>query len=352
MRLLVSEPTENHHDTALALIAYAAALRPEAIGVLGPPLWASLYQSLSEVSTFIPYKGRTCFDEVIKKMKAFRPTHILHATAYRREPLALAKAFPGTAQAGVIHNLAKLKRFSWLQWRMLGYLRFFWVLRPGLYERLPERYRARSDYLWVGAYPASLEAQIPPMVPEADRVGIAIPGRVEYKRRDYRMLLEVLERLRKRERFRFILLGASEGAYSDHVDFFRLVREKRREANFISFSEVVPFPLYHAYLRISCAVLPLIHPHRYAAHRVYIDEQISGSFPIAQAHRKPLFLHQSFAGERDLVDCSFFYDDADGLAYLLESMAEGRLEMHHLYRGGWYSFEEGIYRFRRGLEAA
>ncbi len=352
MRLLISEPTENHHETALALVAYAAALRPEAIAVLGPPLWASLYQSLPEVSFFIPYEGKAQFEKVTQNIKAFRPTHILHATAYGREPLALAKAFSGIAQAGVIHNLAKLKRFSWLQWRMLGYLRFFWVLRPGLYERLPERYRARSDYLWVGAYPPSLEAQIPPLTPDANRVWIAIPGRIEYKRRDYRMILEVLERLRAREGFQFVLLGASQAAYSDYADFFRLVREKRWEANFISFSEMLPFPLYHAYLRVSRAVLPLIHPHRYAEHRVYIDEQISGSFPLAQAHRKPLFLHRSFSSERDLADCSFFYDDADGLAHLLDSLAEDSLEMHHLYCGGWYSFEDGIRRFRRGLESA
>jgi len=351
MRLLISEPTDNHHETALALVAYAAALGPEAIGVLGPTLWASLYQSLSEVTTFIPYEGRTRFDEVIKKIKAFRPTHILHATAYGREPLALAKAFSGTGQAGVIHNLAKLKRFSWLQWRMLGYLGFFWVLRPGLYERLPERYRDRSDYLYVGAYPPSIEAQIPPIAPEADRVWIGIPGRVEYKRRDYRMLLEVLDQLRQRERFQFILLGASEGAYSDHADFSRLVRQKHWEANFISFSKVVPFPLYHAYLRMSRAILPLIHPHRYAEHRVYIDEQISGSFPMAQAHRKPLLLHQSFAGERDLADCSFFYDNVEDLVHLLDLLAADRLEIHHLYRGEWHSFEDGLNRFRRGLEA-
>lgn len=352
MRLLISEPTENHHETALALIAYAAALRPEAIAVLGPPLWASLYQNLGEVSIFIPYEGRTHLDEVVKKIKAFHPTHILHVTAYGWEPLALAKAFSGTAQAGVIHNLAKLKRFSWLQWRMLGYLRFFWVLRPGLYERLPERYRTRSDYLWVGVYPPSLETQIPPIALEARRVWVAIPGRIEYKRRDYRMLLEVLERLRERERFQFVLLGASQGAYSDHADFFHLIREKRREENFISFSGVVPFPLYHAYLRRSCAVLTLIHPHRYAEHKVYIDEQISGSFPLAQAHRKPLLLHRSFASESDLADCSFFYDEADELVHLLESLAEERLDMRHLYRGEWYSFEDGIGRFRRGLELA
>ncbi len=351
MRILISEPTENHHETALALVAYAAALGADAIGVLGPPQWASLYRSLSEVTVFLPYEGKAHFEAAKKKVKEFRPTHIIHATAYGREPLALARAFPSVGQAGVIHNLAKLRRFSWLQWRMLGHLRFFWVLRPGLYHRVPKRYRFRSDSLWVGVYPASLEAQIPSIAPEGDRVWVAIPGRVEYKRRDYRMLLDVLEWLRGRERFQFILLGPSGGPYSDYADFFRRVREKGWAAHFLSFSEVVPFPLYHAYLRVARAILALIHPHQYSQHKVYIDEQISGAFPMAQAHRKPLFLHRSFSGERDLADCSFFYEDAKELVQLLNLLAEGALEMSHLYQGEWFSFEEGLRCFRRGLEA-
>ncbi len=351
MRLLISELTENHHDTALALIAYAAATGPEAIAVIAPPLWASLYQSLPEVNNFIPYSGKSDFGELRRRVREFRPTHIIHTTAYGREPLALAKAFPRVSQIGVIHNLAKLRRFSWLQWQILRYLRFFWVLRPGLYEQLPKKYRKQSDYLWTGVYPRSLEAQIPHIAFQADQTPIAIPGRVEYKRRDYRMLLEVLERLWGRERFRFLLLGPSEGVHSDYADFVRRTREKGWEDLFVGFPEMVPFPLYHGYLRASRAVLALIHPHRYPAHKVYKHEQISGAFPMAQAHRKPLLLHQSFAQEWDLSDCSYFYDTPQELAELLKSLAEGILDLNHLYQKEWYSFERGLHKFRRGLEA-
>jgi hypothetical protein len=230
-------------------------------------------------------------------------------------------------------------------------MRFFWVLRPGLYERLPEKYRMRSDYLWTGVYPASLEAQIPAVQGAEGKVYICIPGRVEYKRRDYRMLLEVLDRLEGREQFRFILLGPAAGRHSDYADFFSRIQERGWEEIFISFSDIVPFPLYHAYLRMSQAVLALIHPNRYREHRVYLDSQISGAFPIAQAHRKPLFLHGSFAGEAELEDCSYFYDTSDDLVRLLKSLAAGSLDAGHLYRGSWFSFEEGLRRFRRGLEA-
>lgn len=335
----------------MALIAYAAALRPEAIAVAAPPLWEGLYRSLSEVDGFIPYEGRENFRRFMDRVKSFRPTHIVHVTAYGKEPLALASAYSDAAQVGVIHDLAKLRRFSWTQWRMMRYMRFFWVLRPGLYERLPERYRMRSDYLWTGVYPASLEAQIPAVQGAEGKVYICIPGRVEYMRRDYRMLLEVLDRLEGREQFRFILLGPAAGRYSDYADFFSRIQESGWEEIFISFPDIVPFPLYHAYLKMSQAVLALIHPNRYREHRVYLDSQISGAFPMAQAHWKPLFLHRSFTGEAELEDCSYFYDTSDDLVRLLKSLAAGSLDAGHLYRGSWFSFEEGLRRFRRGLEA-
>ncbi len=350
MRILISELSANHHDTALALIAYAAALRPEAIAVAAPPLWEGLYRSLSEVDGFIPYEGRENFRRFMERVKSFRPTHIVHVTAYGREPLALASACSDTAQVGVVHNLAKLRRFSWIQWRMMQYIPFFWVLRPALYRRLPEKYRMRSDYLWRGVYPASLEAQIPAVQGEKGKVYICIPGRVEYKRRDYRMLLEVLDRLEGREQFRFVLLGPAVGTHSDYADFFSQIQRRGWEEVFISFSEIVPFPLYHAYVRMSQAVLALIHPSRFREHRVYLDSQISGAFPMAQAYRKPLFLHKSFAREAELEDCSYFYDTSDDLVRLLKSLAAGSLDAGHLYRGSWFSFEEGLRRFRRRLE--
>jgi hypothetical protein len=102
---------------------------------------------------------------------------------------------------------------------MMRYIRFFWVLQPGLYKRLPEKYRVRLDYLWMGVYPASLEAQIPAVQGEKGKVYICIPQRVEYKRLDYRMLLEVLDRLEGRKQFRFVLLGPAVGTHSDYADF-------------------------------------------------------------------------------------------------------------------------------------
>jgi hypothetical protein len=165
------------------------------------------------------------------------------------------------------------------------------------------------------------------------------------------MLLEVLDQLEGREQFRFILLGPAAGRHSDYADFFSRIQGRGREEVFVSFSDIVPFPLYHACLRMSQAILALIHPNRCREHRDYLDSQISGAFPMAQAHRKLLFLHRSFAGEAELESYSYFYDTSDDLVRLLKRLVAGLLDTGHLCRGSWFSFEEGLRRSRRGLEA-
>jgi hypothetical protein len=72
-------------------------------------------------------------------------------------------------------------------------------------------------------------------------------------------------------------------------------------------------------------------------------------FPMAQAHRKPLFLHKSFAGEAESECCSYFYDTSDDLVWLLKSLAAGSLDAGHLYWGSWFSFEGGAQEVSSGL---
>jgi hypothetical protein len=46
----------------------------------------------------------------------------------------------------------------------------------------------------------------------------------------------------------------------------------------------------------------------------------------------------------------YFYDTSDDLVRLLKRLVAGSLDTGHLYRGSWFSFEEGLRRFRQGLE--
>ncbi len=352
MRILISELSENHHETLLALIAYAAALSPEAICVVAPPSWGNLYQSLSEVQLLLPYEGSERLGALVQSIQAFRPAVLIHTTAYGREPLALAKALSHIPQVGVVHNIRKLRRFSYLQWRLIRRLRAFFVLRPRLHERIPSLYRSSAAYLMSHVYPTSLERQVPEQILPKGPVYVAIPGRIEYKRRDYEGLLEALRFLRAPERFRFLLLGPAAAEYSDYMVFEKGLRRGGWQELFISFTEVIPFPAFHGYLRASAAVLPLIHPWRNHTQRTYLRDQISGAFSAAQAHQKPLLLHRDFVNEPDLADCGFFYGSSAELAHLLDYLACGKLPLDGLYRGSWWSMEASLAQFRWGLDKA
>jgi hypothetical protein len=73
----------------------------------------------------------------------------------------------------------------------------------------------------------------------------------------------------------------------------------------------------------------------------------------AAATPNSTLLHaETLCPELVLEDCSYFYDTSDDLVRLLKSLFAESSDPGHLYRGSWFSFEEGLRRFRRGLEAS
>lgn len=346
MHLLLSELSENHHEALLALLAYAAALPAQKVTVLAPPTLASLYTALAEVNHFIPFEG---WDASLKAhLSQSGVTHVIHVTAYGREPLRLAQHLKGLPQVGLIHNTEKLHRFSWLQWRLCRHLRHLFVLRPGLLRGVSSSYPIA--YLPIHFLPPSFRRLIPQApLPEGPHY-IAIPGRIEYKRRDYDTLLEALRHLRAPERFRFLLLGPREAPHSDYPDLAVRLQKAGYLALFISFSGVIDFPRYHALIQQCKAVLPLVHLDPAKA-KAYLRHQIMGAFPLAHLHRKPLLLPKTFSKEPDLQDSSFFYDSPHTLAQRLEALTADALPTSALYQRFTWSIEPYVALFRQALQS-
>ncbi len=345
MHLLLAELSNNHHEALLALLAYTAALPAQQVTVLAPPSTASLYTALAEVHHFIPFSG---WEPLLRDQLHQSPfTHVFHVTAYGREPLKLAQHLEPLPQVGLIHNTQKLQRFSWLQWRLRRYLKHFFVLRPGLLGGISKTYPL--SYLPIHFCPPSFYRLIPPSPLPHGSIYIAIPGRIEYKRRDYFSLIEALRHLKGRDRFRFLLLGPSEAPHSDYPDLATRLEQVGYADLFIRFAEVIDFPRYHAYIQQSRAVLPLVHLEPAKA-KPYLRYQIMGAFPLAHLYKKPLLLPQAFADEPDLEDSSFFYDSPQALAQRLEALAAGDLPLSSLYQRFTWDLAPYVETLRQALQ--
>ena len=144
----------------------------------------------------------------------------------------------------------------------------------------------------------------------ANACWVAIPGGVEYSRRDYNTLLEALRKMKNviPADLRFFLLGNSDREDGHHLK--KQINDAGLADHFFCYNGFMPDSLLHAYISRCDAVLPLIHPVN-AAMVKYLENQISGSYNLAFAYQKPLLMHDYFRRYEDFRDTSFFYNTED-----------------------------------------
>lgn len=321
--ILLIEPSPNHHETLLAIIAYASQLQPRPrLCVAVPQSWEPFYAKIAEVDEIWPLET---FQSVVSLARFARDnqiTHVFYNTAYGRWVLKVSWGLRGVHQSGIVHNAEKLLRLSAMGWGIGSRLRHFWVLRERLWEGLPGYWRRKSAPLRLMALPQSVWQALPVLKKPPHECWFAIPGRIEYKRRSYEALITVLRQVRPPTSWRFWLLGPAEAPYSDWPRFQEKIHRYGLEAYFGHFPQGLDFFTYHAYLRACDAVLPLIHPET-PYWRTYRRYQITGAFFMAFTHRKPLLLHEAFAEEREFQESALFYRTSGELIRCLERVSDG-----------------------------
>ncbi len=165
----------------------------------------------------------------------------------------------------------------------------------------------------------SLETEIEPKRP--GELWIAIPGSVEYKRRDYLSLVAAFAALKQKPCVRFLLLGNGAHAHGNGPELRQKIEVLGLESYFLFFNGYLDDALMHSYLRVSDAVMPLIHPIN-ADMEKYLENQISGSFHRAFEYRKPLLMHRYFSRYQDFRETALFYDLDKLQRFLTELSAE------------------------------
>jgi hypothetical protein len=142
---------------------------------------------------------------------------------------------------------------------------------------------------------------------EPGHIWIAIPGSVEYKRRDYLSLLEAFAKVERKPDVRFFLLGNGYHPHGNGADLKARIDALGLGEYFIFFNGFVPDEVLHTSLRRCEAVMPLIHPIN-ADMEKYLENQISGSFHRAFGYRKPLLLHDYYERYQDFRETGIFYN--------------------------------------------
>jgi len=255
---------------------------------------------------------------------------------------------PDIIFAGILHSLHKLK--GSITQSLISYrVRKYFVLAAYL-KRLAYTYH-RPKLSFEFFYPMFFmpPKNEHPVTKPAGEIWIAIAGGLEYGRRDYKSLAYALHKLKKKIPLKFLLLGNSSYPGGDGNDFRALISNLGVEEYFVFWNEYVSNDVFHAYLKKSDAIMPLVHPVPHIK-SVYLNYQISGSWNLAYAYQLPLLMADAFAGLEDFKDYGVFYQP-ENLTEAIEKLPNILLSHRKLYQGDAWQFAFQANQYLRFLKS-
>lgn len=214
---------------------------------------------------------------------------------------------------GILHDTAKFSR-SFTQRLIHQHIAHYFLLNDYLLASVPSQFTARSSSMYSIFFPKF--SQLPILKPEGE-IWVLIPGQLEYKRRDYLGLLEVLKLLPELT-IKFILAGNAYHPQGDGPDFEQRIRSAHLEERFKLFKSFIADNHLHQYAIQCDAVMPLIHSN-YPSFSQYQKHQITGAFNLAFAYQKPLLCDAGFQGYQDFDENAIFYN-LDQLSDILQNI--------------------------------
>lgn len=131
---------------------------------------------------------------------------------------------------------------------------------------------------------------------------IAIPGPVEFLKRDYLGLFNNIGNLTAD--IKFIFLGRSDTV--DGKELKEIAVQKGLLNNCKFFDRFIDWDLFLSYLSDSDIIMPLIHPSN-PRFEDYLYKHISGSFNLSFGLGIPMLIHESFSDKSDFQISSIFY---------------------------------------------
>lgn len=183
----------------------------------------------------------------------------------------------------------------------------------------------------------------------ADEYWIAVPGQVENERRDYERLIKAFATLQPKPNFRFLLLGKSDHPAGDGPALRALCASLGVADHFRFWEGFLDNRLFHAYIKVSDVVMPLIHPGN-AGFEKYRTNQITGGYNLAFAYKKPLLMLDMFRQYADFRENAVFYE-LSGLADALATLPEHtQVISREGYKQAKWTFEAQSQRYVHFLE--
>ncbi len=239
--------------------------------------------------------------------------------------LSLLGLFLRTEFIGVHHNADKFIFGSLTQSLINLKIKKYFVLADyvikNLTGKVSDKFKFSSFYINMTDY--KLKKNENP-----EELKIAIPGFVEFHRRDYLDLIQTLtsgsEKLASN--IKFVILG--NAGKKDGKDLIEKVKAAGLEKNFSFYDHFVPQNEVYSQIDSADLLMTLIGPKN-QYFDLYKKYKISGTYSLSIMIEKPLLLDKVYSDESEFNDWSLFYDESN-LVQKLNQWAKDKTEIKNL----------------------
>ncbi len=336
MKTAIVEIRESHEECICTQLSFLKDAGHQVTLILHPQLAEQItdYANLADEVIYIDFENQGSFKklrlqwQVFGMLKNFDLIVLNTAHSYSVvRNLTILLRFARAACVGILHNTKKLNS-SFTQRIISKKTKKYFVLNDAL---LPWNENTSSIKI-QSFYPIFFPEYEPVPVYKQSEIWIGIPGRIDYKRRDYDFLVDALAEIKALDRVKFVILGKVDRNNPVGKRFYDSLEKSGQLGRFKLFHSFIENRDFHSYLAACDYIMPLL-----TLNKDYLKYKISGSFNLAFAHKKPMLCHNFFQDIPDLRENSLFFDQAT-LPNLISDIDNGNLKSPASYSEPKWSY--------------
>lgn len=283
----------------------------------------NLFKRIAFISSLSRFLGKKKVETLIFNTASSRLEVILLSHLLKRK----------TKLFGILHNLKKVNH-SFSQKLINKAIKKFFVLNDFLLDSV----KLEDSSL-------QLEAFYPIFFPEYDstapskpkeEIWISIPGKLDFGRRDYFLVVEALRKALTKSNLKILILGSTNANDPKSQEFLDHIKILGLQDNFITFDAFLDNDTFHDYIKKSDYILIPLD----SVGDNYAKYKIMGCYNQAFGYQINLISPTGLEHIPDMQSHSLFYTGADGLSEVFESIRTGKSDKKEYVSKKWDFVEQ------------
>ncbi|MFX0558162.1 hypothetical protein ACOCEA_15275 [Maribacter sp. CXY002] len=270
---------------------------------------------------------------------------VFNTASSNKETIALIQFLPKSITCfGTIHNLKKLNHSS-SQKSVSKRIKNYFVLNDFLVNSAQINNKGLSLFPYYPIYFPEYETVR--TIDKNNDVWVCIPGELNYKRRDYNLVLKALSKIEKdTNNLKIILLGKVNPANADAKSFLHELEKLSLNQMVLTFDSFIENELFHSYIKKSDYIMAPVTTEE----RHYLNYKITGAYNLAFAYKKPLICPKEVSIIPDLKENSYFYTNSESLLMLFKSITNKTIENKDFYSHEKWNYESQLKNYMTLIE--